>query len=160
MPYYALLTTTATTIGCLSLILVSLSQLFSIVDYQLLPMSSIHKPIAKLISVASRCDTINLSNTTTTTTMIRRSKNEDFHNNNDDDASKTESLKYKRKVGMLLTYYFSLSLRLVMMVNVYEYIDLIISTCETFLLPSYSYSSSMHIVLPSTVHIILPSSSS
>ena len=109
MPYYVLLSTTATTIGCLSLILESLSQLFSIVDYQLLPMSSIHKPIAKLISVASRYDAINLSNTTTTTTtMIRRSKNVDFHNNNndDDDASKTESLKYKRKVGMLLTDYF------------------------------------------------------
>ncbi len=126
-------------------------------------MSSIHKPIAKLISVASRYDTINLSNNTTTTataTMIRRSKNEDFHNNNndDDDASKTESLKYKRKVGMLLIYYFSSSLRLGMLVNIYEYIDSIISTCETFLIPSYSYSSSMHIVLPST--IILPSSSS
>ena len=124
-------------------------------------MSSIHKPIAKLISVASRYDAINLSNNTTTSTMIRRSKNEDFHNNNNgDDASKTESLKYKRKVGMLLTYYFSSSLRLGMMVNIYEYIDSIISTCETFLIPSYSYSSSsIHIILPSTVHIILPSSS-
>jgi len=118
-------------------------------------MSSIHKPIAKLISVASRYDTINLSNNTTTTTMIRRSKNEDFHNyNNNDDASKTESLKYKRKVGMFLTYYFSSSLRLGMIVvNIYEYIDSIISTCETFLIPSYSYSSS-------SMHIILPSSSS
>ena len=97
--------TTTYIIGCLSLILESLSQLFSIVDYQLLPMSSIHKPIAKLISVASRYDAINQSNKTTTTTAT---KNDDIHNNNDNNnnnVSKTESVNYKRRVGMSYVTY-------------------------------------------------------
>jgi len=96
-------TTTVIIIGCLSLILESLSQLFIIVDTQLLPMSSIHKPIAKLISVASRYDAINQSNSI----IIRSTKHDDINNNNND-ISKIESLKYKRRVGKY-TYYIECS---------------------------------------------------
>ena len=99
---------TATTVGCLSLILESLSQLFTIVDYQLLPLSSIHKPIAKLISVASRYDAMITQQSKSDGSSSSSSSSGKNNNNNssiDNAYVNIDNVSYKRRVGKLQQHY-------------------------------------------------------
>ena len=90
-------------------------------------------------------------------TMISLLKRQDYDVGNYSEFSihEVHTMFQTKQLDMLFTkedgskkayvkYHLAKSLR---PVNIYEYIDSIISTCETFLIPSYSYSSSsIHII--------------
>lgn len=67
--------------GCLPLILGQIAILLRNVKYPLLPHQTVHKPIARLISVASRFDALNTSNSSASLT------------------SRQELASYKKRIG-------------------------------------------------------------
>lgn len=70
--------------GCLPLILGASAQLFNVVRYPLLPHQTVHKPIANLVSVASRFDAMNYTSSSSS------------------HEAKQAMTSYKKMIGLML----------------------------------------------------------